>query len=87
MEEEIFVRTMSVEAFKNELQCNEIQVIKNPNTGKLFFVTDNGASGKVSTKFEDISSEAKSISKCKDKNGEEFWMLHKQNQENTVLVL
>jgi len=86
-QQDIFVRTMSLSAFKVELECNNIDIVKNPNTNKLFFVTDNGQSGKVSTKFNDIASEEKEVSWCKDANGEEFWMIHKRNTDNVVATL
>ena len=51
MENLRFVRTMSVEDFKKGMGVPEIEVKKNPHTGKCFFVYGNEV-GAVSSRFE-----------------------------------
>ena len=85
--ETTFINTYSIEQFKKLHDISEINIIKNPHTDKLFFTTDSEIRGTVSTKFEDLIKDEKSISECADENGEVFWMIHKKQKDNVVVSL
>lgn len=85
-----FTRTISIASFKRERNVNRIAIIRNPNTGKLFFESpdDSDVSGKVSKAFD--ANEDNVMSLCTDDtDGEQFWMLHKEgsNEDNVVATL
>lgn len=71
-----FIDTLTVEQFKNQTLVKEIQVRKNPNTGKLFF-TYGGKTGAVSTKGIPTHP---MISLVEDNEGEQFYLLHEEGQ-------
>lgn len=71
-----FVKTMSVRDFKADMGVSEIEVKRNPNTGKLFFVFGAGV-GAVSERFEDDEITSPVISQvCSSETGEMFYLLH-----------
>lgn len=71
-----FVKTMSVSDFKADMGISEIEVKRNPHTGKLFFVFGNEI-GAVSEKFEDDEITSPVISQvCSSDTGELFYLLH-----------
>lgn len=71
-----FVKTMSVRDFKADMGVSEIEVKRNPHTGKLFFVFGNGI-GAVSERFEDDEITSPVISQvCSSDTGEMFYLLH-----------
>lgn len=77
-----FNNTMSITAFLQEEGASELEIATNPHTGKLFFVTDIGISGKVSNEA-DLDQDELRVSLCND--GEEsFFMVHKHSQSNVV---
>jgi len=82
-----FLETTSLAKFKDLLDITQIDVIKNPKTGKLFFVAsdDNSVSGKISETFDSTASV--SVSKCQDAEGEEFYMLHNTAESNVQFSL
>lgn len=71
-----FIDTLTVEQFKNQTLVKEIQVRKNPNTGKLFF-TYGGKTGAVSTKGIPTHP---MISLVEGNDGEQFYLLHEEGQ-------
>jgi hypothetical protein len=79
-----FNRTLSLKEFGTEKKSTSLNVIKNPNTGKMFFSTNvAGISGKVSTKFD--ASEEACISECTDEaSGETFFMLHNKVENANI---
>lgn len=81
MEKLNFNVTMSVDRFKSVNNINSIDVVKNPNTGKLFFTCpqDSSISGKIAKEIDFNGDLA--ISQCTGTEaGEEFYMLHNHVQ-------
>jgi hypothetical protein len=71
-----FVKTMSVSDFKADMGISEIEVKRNPHTGKLFFVFGDGI-GAVSERFEEDEFTSPVISQvCSSDTGELFYLLH-----------
>lgn len=77
-------QTWTVEQFKDLQKDSEINVVKNPNTGKLFFVCGS-AQGAVSSNI--AQSDTPVISEVSDKStGEVFFMLHNKSKQNVVMT-
>ena len=74
-----FGAQFTVEQFKAKAQCSKIDIVKNPHTGKIFFVAGS-LSGKVSKK----GYANPVISECADENGEAFYMLHSKAETNII---
>lgn len=79
-----FNSTWTVEQFKDLHKDSKLDVITNPNTGKLFFVCGN-AQGAVS---KNVSSEGTPVvSEVTDTTtGKTFFMLHVQCRDNVVMT-
>jgi hypothetical protein len=75
-----FKTTMNPTTFMRKHGVDKIDIVRNPKTNKLFFVTSNSdVSGKVS----DAYKENPVISLCVDKTtNDQFFMLHKQSADN-----
>ena len=82
MNELSFIRTLSVAKFKEETKSSAIDVVRNPNSGKLFFVADSGIKGAVSENF----SENPCVSEVSGSEGT-FWLLHKKQSDNVLVTL
>jgi hypothetical protein len=79
-----FAKTMSMSAFKTANNIDAVKLIKSPKTGKCFFTSDTGVSGKVSETvaagdFADVS-----VSLCDDGVNKPFFMIHKTNENNVI---
>lgn len=76
-----FGRQMSIAAFKAEHNVNAIDIVRNPNTNKLFFTSpdDSDLSGAVSEgwKADPVFSWVTAPATT-DKPKQSFWMLHKK---------
>ena len=71
---------MSVDDFKRGMGVPEIEIKKNPHTGKCFFVYGNEI-GAVSIRFEKGSMTNPVVSQvCSDETGEMFFMLHQRGE-------
>ena len=80
MENLRFVRTMSLEDFKKGMGVPEIEVKKNPHTGKCFFVCGNEV-GAVSSRFERGGIDIPVISQvCSADTGDMFFLLHQRGE-------
>lgn len=80
MEKLRFLQTMSVEDFKKGMGVPEIEVKKNPHTGKCFFVYGSEI-GAVSIRFENGGITNPVVSQvCSDATGEMFFMLHQKGE-------
>jgi hypothetical protein len=79
----IFHKTLSIADFKASNNNNAIEIIKNPNTSKLFFVCGS-ITGAVSPEYKEAPCMSLVSS---DEQPEEFWMLHKKSAGNTVDTL
>lgn len=77
-----FGQQFTIEQFKAKAQCSKIDIVKNPHTGKTFFVAGS-LSGKVSKKG--YSNPV--ISECTDEKGEKFYMLHSKSESNIIASL
>lgn len=72
------MKTMSVKDFKAGMGVSEIEVKRNPHTGKLFFVFGDEV-GAVSERFEDEEITSPVISQvCSEDTGEFFYLLHQR---------
>ena len=85
-----FSNTKSVASFKAE-HGNQMQVVKNPNNGNIFFTCGDGTTGYISkpvqekiTKSEPLGILMVSYVKSEEFNG---YMLHSQAQDNVMLEL
>lgn len=81
-----FSETMTVQRFKDKHNVRQLDIIKNPKTGKMFFSCpdDSSISGKISTSDDWKTNPA--ISRCTDtSSGETFWMLHKKGEAANVV--
>ena len=76
-----FKATYSVTSFKEMNGGNQIDIIKNPNTNKLFFQC-GAATGGVSEGYE----AAPCVSLVEGTEGE-FYLIHKRNEDNVVDTL
>lgn len=83
-----FISTYTVAEFKQLFEVVRIEIIKNPNTGKLFFNCNSGTRGKISGPVGADYSSNPAISLVKGDDEEQFFMLHKKGSaENTVDTL
>jgi hypothetical protein len=73
-------RTWSVPAFKSKHNISSIDVVRNPNSGKLFFVSkdDGDIRGAVSAAY----TADPCISEVCGEDGEMFFLLHKRGEGN-----
>lgn len=74
-----FIKTLSVADFKAQNNNNGIDIIKNPNTDKLFF-TCGHTTGAVSSDYK----ESPCVSLVVGTDDVEFWLIHKKATANTV---
>ena len=75
--------TWTIEQFKDLHKDSQLNVVKNPKTGKLFF-TCGDAQGAVSKNVAESGTPV--VSEVSDKStGEVFFMLHAQANNNVVM--
>lgn len=77
--------------FFQHVGATKLEIVKNPNTDKLFFKTDgaNPVSGAITTSKtldEILGNPQVSWVKSEDTNSE-FWLLHTKSNENVVHVI
>lgn len=78
-----FLNTYSVSQFKTLVSADKVDIVRNPKTGKLFFVA-----GSVSGSVSDGYKEDPVVSHVQgDESTEPFYMVHKRSSENTVDTL
>lgn len=76
--------TWTIEQFKDLHKDSQLNVVKNPNTGKLFF-TCGDAQGAVSKNVAEGGTPV--VSEVSDTTtGEVFFMLHCQAKNNVVMT-
>ena len=84
-----FLQSYTPRQFKEMVGADSIDIIKNPNTGKLFFnVVGTDVSGKVSKDLG--ANDEVVVTKCDDPTNPEeepFWMIHKKGADNVVRTL
>ena len=85
----LFVKTHTIQEFKDLNKATEINVVKNPHTDKVFF-TCGSTTGKVSKKgyAKPVISLCK-VNKAEDGGniGDEFYMLHSASETNVIATL
>lgn len=77
----IFSQTTSIPSWKAMNSVSELNILKNPASGKIFFATDNRITGKVSTFEGDLA-----ISWCEDSESKGFWMIHKKGSSTENIL-
>ena len=76
--------TWTIEQFKDLHKDSQLSVIKNPNTGKLFFICGD-AQGAVSKNVAEGNTPV--VSEVSDTStGEVFFMLHNRSNQNVVMT-
>ena len=85
-----FSNTKSVASFKAE-HGNQMQVVKNPNNGNIFFTCADGTTGYISKPVQEkiTKGEPLGVLMVSHVKSEEFdgYMLHSQSQDNVMLDL
>ncbi len=81
-----FNKTVTIAEFKSAENVTTIEIVKSPQSGKLFFATDNGVTGAVSGDVGAIM-ESPAMSIVEGDTGEPFWMLHKKQSNNVIATL
>ena len=80
----IFVSTISLADFKDQQGVSTVDIIKNPNTDKLFFSTGS-STGAVSTKLD--TDKVINVSLVRTEDGVEFYLMHNKADENIVATV
>ena len=83
MKELTFLATVSVAEFKAAQGVAKLDVIKNPHTGKNFFVC--GSTTGAVAKQVDFAIPC-SVSRCVDANGVEIHILHNTATSSNIVV-
>lgn len=82
-----FIDTLSIVEFKKKLNVENIEVKRNENTGRCFFVY-GVETGAVSKKVETGELTTPVISRvCSDETGEMFYLLHQKGEGARVRTL
>jgi hypothetical protein len=80
MAQPTFHATMTVAQFKSAKNTDTLQIIKNPNTGKLFMADDAGnVLGAVAPTYKDGTPV---VSEVSGDDGNLFFLLHKKGESN-----
>jgi hypothetical protein len=79
----MFTKTQSLNSFAVANGINELDLILNPNTGKLFGKTNTGLTMRVAEKVKDLDGDL-SVSWFEPENGEPSWLLHTTGVTNVV---
>lgn len=80
----VFTKQLPLKAFLQENNCTTINLVRNPNTDKVFFDAGNGIQGRVSNKITKLSLEQYVSWFTPDDGGEPSWMLHTQDRSNQL---
>jgi len=85
-----FISSLGIEAFKASTNSTTIEIVKNPKTGKLFFVTDAGIkgglpAGTTEANLPEIMASPQ-ISAVEGDKGQ-FYLLHKKQSNNVIMSL
>ncbi len=82
----VFTKTTSISNFASQNGITGIDLIKNPNTGKIFGKASNDTTFRVSDKVSVLSMDLQ-VSWFTPENGEPSWLIHPEGQENKVSSL
>ena len=75
-----FIKTLTIEQFLTQQNAKELDIVKNPNTGKLFIAIGNQTVGSVSSKGIPNNPV---VSLVEGDEGQ-FYLLHEKNTTNVV---
>ena len=82
-----FIDTMSIEEFKKKFNVSKIEIKRNENTGKCFFVY-GVETGAVSSRVENGELTMPVISEvCSTETGEMFYLLHQKGERSGATTL
>lgn len=81
-----FGKKLSVSAFKAMHNADTLQVVKNPNTSKLF-ITANGVTVGAVSKNYDASLDKEFVELIMEDTGETIWCLHNPSSDNVQETL
>lgn len=82
-----FLSTISVDEFKKQQQVDKIEVLRNENTGKCFFVYGS-MKGACSAKANNEQMTEPMISEvCSADTGDVFYLLHQKSEGATTLAV
>lgn len=79
-----FGESMSIVAFKKAHDTDKIDVIKNPNTGKLFCTANGKTIAAVSKNYDSSKSDKEFVQLVFEDTGEIVWCLHNPSSTNRV---
>ena len=81
-----FLQTMSIEDFKSQNQVDKIEIKRNEETGKCFFVFGL-RTGACSRKVESGELTVPVISEvCSEDTGETFYLLHQKGEGGAITI-
>jgi len=83
----MFTKTQSLQAFAIANGVTKLDLIKNPNTGKRFAITNTGLTMRISEKVSSDLDGEYSISWFAPEDGEASWMLHPTGVSNVLGTL
>lgn len=81
-----FERTQSIAQYANSNNLTGIELIKNPNTGKLFGKDSNGNTYRVAEKVKELTMDLQ-VSWFTPEDGEPSLMIHTAGQTNVISSL
>ena len=82
-----FTKTVSIDRFKQLRGINKINIVRNPNTSKVFFVSpdDSDIRGTVATTI-DYTKDLMVSTLVNEEDGNTFYMLHNVGNNNTNVL-
>jgi hypothetical protein len=83
----MFTKTQSLQAFAIANGVTKLDLVKNPNTGKRFAITNTGLTMRISEKVSSDLDGEYSISWFAPEDGEASWMLHPTGVSNVLGTL
>jgi len=81
----MFSKTVSLNSFAVSNGITELDLIVNPNTGKIFAKSNTGITMRVSEKVKDLDGDL-SVSWFAPENGDASWMLHLTGAAGNVVA-
>lgn len=78
-----FGKKLSVSAFKAMHKADKLDIVKNPNNGKLF-VSANGSTVAAVSKNYDSAKDKEFVELIMEDTGETLWCLHNPSNTNVV---
>lgn len=79
----MFSKTQTLDAFAIANGIIELDLVLNPNTGKLFGKSNTGITMRVAEKVKDLDGDL-SVSWFAPENGDPSWLLHQTGTTNVV---